>query len=201
MTAWQEAQKWEKEWHGNCVNSYNEETKQLVYAKYMGLEMTHNIKTPYTFDMKGKNILDLGGGPYSLLLKCENFSRAVVVDPIDYPQWIIDRYKIKNICYMRLPAEEMIKNDVIFDEVWIYNVLQHVYEPKKVVTNALNCGKIIRIFEWIDTGISKGHLHDLKQDSLDEWLGGYGKTKYLNGEGGCKGLAYFGIFVGKYYDK
>jgi len=200
MTAWQEAQKWEKKWHGDCVNSYNEETKQLIYAKYMGLKMTHNIKTPYTFNMKGQSIIDLGGGPYSLLLKCENFSYAVVVDPIDYPQWVIDRYYAKKIYYIQSPAEEMTSGERIFDEVWIYNVLQHTYNPQKILANALQLGKIIRIFEWIETGTSEGHLHNLTKNNLDNWLGGNGKADYVNQQG-CRGNCYYGIFLGNHYEQ
>lgn len=198
---WKKAQQWEKSWHDNCVNSYNEETKQLVYAKYMGLKMTHNAKTPYVFDMQDKSVLDLGGGPYSLLLKCENFSKAVVVDPGDYPEWVIARYSSANIVYWKILAEDIECDCELFDEVWLYNVLQHTYNPEQIVKNALSRGRIVRIFEWINTGISEGHLHDLEKDMLDTWLGGYGKTKYLNGEGGCKGDAYYGIFPGSNNDK
>ena len=31
--------------------------------------------------IKPKSVLDIGGGPVSLLLKCENFKKAIVVDP------------------------------------------------------------------------------------------------------------------------
>src|SRR5439155_19676593 len=38
IMTWTEANKWECEWHGDCANSYNEETKQFIYAKLMGLD-------------------------------------------------------------------------------------------------------------------------------------------------------------------
>jgi len=72
---WQKAQKWEQEWHKNCVNSLNEEQKQIIYARKMGLVLSPTPKTPFNFDLKGKSILDIGGGPYSLLLKCVNFGK------------------------------------------------------------------------------------------------------------------------------
>ena len=78
---WQEAQRWELGWWGDCTNTYGEEEKQLLYASRMGLKSFHNGKSPYNFDLDGMSILDIGGGPVSLLLKCINFRKAKVVDP------------------------------------------------------------------------------------------------------------------------
>ena len=41
MNDWVKAQKWEKDWHASCQNSYGEEQKQLVYAHRMGLKTFH----------------------------------------------------------------------------------------------------------------------------------------------------------------
>jgi len=194
--SWNEDQEWEKEWHGNCVNSLNEELKQLVYARKMGLKLSGNGKSSYVFNAEGKNILDIGGGAYSLLLKCDNLGRAMVADPCDYPEWTRLRYQSANISFISCLGEDVLKEDLgIFDEVWIYNVLQHVKDPQRVIKNALASGKIIRIFEWIENGISKGHSHNLTKRELNLWLNGIGKVEYLN-ETGCVGLSYYGIFVG-----
>ena len=196
---WTEHQEWEREWHSNCVNSINEELKQLVYARKMGLKMTPNDKTPYSFDLEGKKVLDIGGGAYSLLLKCENFSKAVIVDPCDYPKWIYERYNSGGISSLVVSGEDLLKEELgIFDEVWIYNLLQHVKNPKKVIKNALASGKIIRMFEWIENGITKGHPNNLTKAELDLWLKGIGKIENLN-ESGCVGLSYYGIFKGNHY--
>ena len=91
---WKKAQEWEADWHGNCINSLNEEQKQIVYAEKMGLTLSPTPKTPYNFDLNGKSILDIGGGAYSLLLKCVNFTDSYVADPLvnRYPEWVIRRY-------------------------------------------------------------------------------------------------------------
>ena len=198
------AQKWEKDWHGNCVNSYFEEMKQLIYAKRMGLRTTSSPKTPYRFQFNGESILDIGGGPYSLLLKCEGFSSAVVVDPCVYPDWVYARYDICEIKHIISSGEELdkvfdLKKDV-FDEVWFYNVLEHVCNPEEIVKNAIGLGKTIRVFEWIDTYISKGHPNILTEDGLNKWLKGEGKVETL-AEGYCRGKAYYGIFKGNNYGK
>lgn len=190
--SWEEAQKWESDWWSNCTNTYWEETKQLTYAKKMGLKAEMDKGKYPIYDLKDKSVIDIGGGPVSMLLKCINVRRSLVVDPCNYPKWIEQRYFILNIDYLMIKGED-IKTTMQFDEVWIYNVLQHVDDPKLIIDNAKKVSKIIRIFEWIDMPPVEGHPHELKENILNEWLGGIGKTEQLD-ENGCRGRAYYGIF-------
>lgn len=198
MQTWEEAQKWEAEWHDNCINSYNEETKQYIYTRIMGLdEYKVNYYGQIGWDFGEKAILDVGCGPYSILMK----SKAKVkhgIDPCDYPQWVYERYKCADVTLYKIPAEEFTTPEIVYDEALIYNCLQHVINPKKIIENVLACSKIVRIFEWVENGISDGHLHDLHAEELNNWLGGVGKTDYLN-IGPCVGPAYWGIFKGEHY--
>jgi len=193
MNLWEEASKWEKQWHGNCVNSYMEEEKQLIYVNRMGIKTYHDGKTPYNFDLKG-NILDMGGGPYSILLKCPNKLSGTVIDPCNYPDWIRQRYESAGIELVKMKAEEF-KSNTVFDLGLCYNVLQHVENPELVIRNMRKTCKEIRIFEWCLNGISPGHLHNLIPEELDKWLNGEGKVEKLNTPI-CKGLCYYGIFPG-----
>jgi len=179
----------ERSYWGDCCNTYDEETKQLVYARFMGLSRTH-----YSFDMKGKSVLDIGGGPSSLLLKAVNLSRGKVVDPIEYPQWTRDRYLLKNIEYSCNVGEEIDEEG--WDEVWIYNCLQHAVDPAEILRNAKKAAKVLRIFEWIDIPAHDGHPHELTERSLTEWIQPKDQRGYvvqLN-ESGCVGKAFFGVF-------
>jgi len=207
MTEWDLASAWERDWWGDCVNTLYEEEKQMVYAEKMGLTRTPNPKTPYVFDLKGASVLDIGGGATSLLLKCVNFHDSWVVDPLisKHPKWVIDRYKSLGIKSIDLKGEEldkavdMLKWDT-FDECLVYNVLEHCEDPKKVIDNAKKLGKIVRLFEWIDTGVgvNSGHIHSFTEQQLNEWLGGQGKTDFIK-RGGAVGHAYFGIWKGDNY--
>ena len=210
LDTWKTAQVWEAEWHGNCINSYGEEEKQLIYAEKMGLIRTPDNKTPYRFDLQGKSILDIGGGAYSLLLKCVNHKDSMVTDPLmfEYPKWVTERYKEAGINYTSLAGEEILEakedniNDdlkIDFDEVWIYNVLEHTYDPKKIIENALELSKVVRIFEWLNTPPSEGHPQTLKEKELNEWLGGEGKTEVIK-RGRANGLGYYGVFKGRHYE-
>lgn len=188
---WQDAQEWEGDWWGNCVNTFGEQEKQILYAQKMGLEQFHNGKSPYNFRTDGLSVLDIGGGPTSLLLKTVGREISVVVDPILFPGWVIARYNCANINFWNMTGEDVDATG--FDEAWIYNVLQHTQNPELVIKNAQKAADIIRIFEWIDTPTNIGHIHILTEEKLDSWLGGHGKVENISSHN-CKGRAYYGIF-------
>jgi hypothetical protein len=190
-------QDWEKEWWGNCANTLREEEKQLEYAKRILLNVYFNANEQYEIDCEGKSILDIGGGPISMLLKCKNV-KGTVIDPCNYPSWIAIRYDLAGIKYIKDKGENITEG--LYDEVWIYNVLQHVEDPAKICENALRVGKVVRVFEWINMGVSPGHPHNLTEDKLNGWLKGYGKIEKMTGQNGCKGQCYYGIFKGDKFE-
>lgn len=200
MSNWKDAQKWEVSWWGRCLNTYGEEEKQILYASRMGLQFYHDKKSPYSIDMKGRSVLDLGGGPASLLLKCHNLGVAWVADPLIVPEWVHQRYAAAGIDFRQEPAEDLEVNDGYFDEVWMYNVLQHTRTPHKVIKNALRAGGIVRVFEWVNTERNEGHPHSFVPETLDQWFGGEGKRETLDGQAGCFGDCYYGIFIGTKLD-
>src|ERR1051325_7508235 len=102
-----EHQEFEKNWWGDVSNSFAEETKQLTYAYKMGLSVySNNGKWP-CYNLENKNILDIGGGPVSMLLKCENRGRTMVVDPCHYPSWVYNRYTTCGIEYAQIRGEDL----------------------------------------------------------------------------------------------
>lgn len=176
---------------GDCTNTLGEELKQLVYARCMGLERSY-----YSFDVHGKRILDVGGGPVSLLLKTVNLRDGCVVDPIRWPAWVIERYAVKNIRVVMSRGEDFRVDGRApqWDEVWIYNVLQHVEDPERVISRARDAAPVLRLFEWIDMPAYAGHPHTLTAGKLTEWIGSYGGVEEFKGESGCYGRAFFGVF-------
>jgi 2-polyprenyl-3-methyl-5-hydroxy-6-metoxy-1,4-benzoquinol methylase len=187
-----EHQIWERDWWGTCQNTFNEERKQLIYAELMGLSFEPCPKTPYNINMRGQSVLDIGAGPCSMLLKCINV-KGVVADPLKYPDWVYKRYKSADIEYWVVRGEDIKVAE--FDEVWIYNVLQHVDDPELIIKNALASCKLLRLFEWINTPPTDGHPHTLTENNLNTWLGGEGKTTLLK-DRGLNGMSYHGIFIG-----
>ena len=192
---WNEAQKWESDWWGDCISTeFGEEVKQIEYAKLMGLEFFHDGKSSFNIDCHNKSIVDIGGGPCSLLLKTRNASRKVVVEPMDLPSWVKERYKAAGIEVIQQKGEDLQLEG--FDEAWIYNVLQHTEDPEKIIKNAKRAAKIVRVFEWIDTPINQGHPQALTKKKLDEWLEIDGNTQILSDkEKNLIGCCYYGIYT------
>lgn len=195
---WESAQKEEREWWGDCANTLGEELKQTVYARYLGLHFKQIDGLPYQIDLHGDKVLDIGGGPTSLLLKSFNFAPGTrVIDPCEYPVWVYDRYRTHGVGVWQDQAENLSLMSGVYDEVWMYNCLQHVDDPELIIKNGfdvLKPGGVFRIFEWIDTEINEAHPHSLTSEDFHRWTGQYGGIVHLN-ELGAVGTAYYDVVV------
>lgn len=163
------------------INQWVEMGRHYVYAEKMGM-----WRENFWFRCD-RRVVDIGGGPCSMLLQTwKRHDMCVVVDPCHYPQWVSDRYEHYKLLYWRGRGEDMVddfaheKQSPIFGEAWIYNVLQHVDDPEKVVRNALAIAKTVRVFEWINIQPYEGHPHMLTKANLDAWLGVDGQTGIIN---------------------
>jgi hypothetical protein len=191
--AWDAAQVWESSWWGDCVHTFGEENKQLVYASRMGLHATETPDGQWpVYDLGGASALDLGGGPVSLLLKAVNAGRRTVVDPGHFPDWITARYAAAEIEFRVQRAEDV--EGMTADECWLYNVLQHTDDPAKVAAVARGAAPTLRVFEWIETEVNIGHPHAFSKKDLDALFNANGTVEFLNGERGLFGIAYSGVF-------
>ena len=182
-------QKAETKYWGDCTNTLFEENKHFVYAKLMGLDVRNT-----EIIVNNISVLDIGGGPVSMLLKTQGLTKGRVLDPIDYPDWTKDRYKSKNIDVSVVGGEESAFPG--YDEVWIYNTLPFVNNIEKVVENAFLSANVVRVFEWIDAGADNGKTN-LQTNGLNEIFkehsSSMGRTVKLS-QKGCHGEAYYGTF-------
>lgn len=147
----------ERSYWGNCCNTFDEESKQYDYAQLMGL-----VREGDSFNLHGKSVLDIGGGPCSLLLKCKRLGPFCrVVDPCQYPKWTYARYYEHGIASQIGRAEDLA-SDVKYDEVWLYNVLQHTEDPAEILRRAWRVVRPLgrfRFFEWVNIPPHEGHPH------------------------------------------
>jgi hypothetical protein len=176
----------ESNYWGDCCNTFDEDQKHYVYAKYMGLK-----QVGYSFDVAGARIIDIGGGPTSMLLKTINLApRSLVIDPLMYPMWTYDRYSTKGIDSTICRGEDIYEEG--YDECWIYNCLQHTDAPDLIIKNGLRAAKTIRLFEWVDIPPHDGHPQMITKKMLDDSIGSEGRLVDL-AEAGCFGKAYYNI--------
>jgi glycosyltransferase involved in cell wall biosynthesis len=180
---------WESNWWKRVAHaSADEARKQGLYARHMGLVFNDEG----LIDLDGKSVLDVGGGPMSLLLRTVNGGSLKIVDPLDVPGWVEQRYSNNGIELDQSRAEEMREDG--WDEVWIYNVLQHTDRPAGVLRNARAAGRTLRIFEWVKTGVSDGHLHDLSTEFLEGILGPGGREETIHWGDETMSFAFTGVF-------
>jgi len=198
---WKEAQEEELAFWNSPGAELGEQLKQLTYAKYLKLDFIHDGNSPYVIDKTGLNILDVGGGPVSLLLKTIA-AQKVVVDPCLFPDWVDDRYSSNGILYYQQSGEKKMlkKYDSSFDEVWLYNVLQHTQDPEKIFDNihkVLINGGVFRFLDWVDTPTNVAHPISLSYEKLSEWLAKYYDQPLLKteiNENGAVGKIAYGVF-------
>ena len=180
MDKWTEAQKHEAEYWQNCLGmtAWGEFTKQEMYGREMGLFSEYGTPDG-ELDMQGKSVLDIGGGPVSMTLRCINAGILTVADPCPWPPSVHRRYKNYGIEFIQARGEDLLGQHFrvpeakgVYDEVWVYNVLQHVQDPAQVLTAAKTLGKVLRIFEWLWIPADKCHPHVLSPEGILNWLEG-----------------------------
>lgn len=185
-------QAFEAAYWGDCCNTFDEEQKHWVYARLMGLEQRH-----WSLVHPGGRILDIGGGPVSMLLKCDNPDRqtlGTVVDPLSFPDWTVGRYRTHGIDVLCARGEDLDNfPQFIYSEAWIYNCLQHTDDPAGIIRHALRIAPVLRLGEWVDIPPHPGHPQMLTAANLDRWISvhGSGDSKVTElAESGCFGRFY-----------
>lgn len=161
---WEQAHKGEQEaWKSISERSVEEmESKESAYTRH----------APVMFllrdDIKGKRILDIGGGPISILLHFDTYN-SLVVDPILPAPKFIENYLRHGINFFRGKGEDYLTDwtDEKFDEVWLYNCLQHVQSPSFILYNLRQVAPILRISEPMGTGTDLLHPHRFEKESFE----------------------------------
>ncbi len=166
---WTNAQKHEAGYWGNCLGmrAWGEFVKQEQYGREMALFDEYGDGRG-ELDMCGKTVLDVGGGPVSMTLRCLNSPKLVVADPLDWPPSVLRRYRNYGIKFVRVAGEDL-PDGGLFDEVWMYNVLQHVVDPMKVMEKVamhITPNGKFRIFEWLHIPADDCHPHVLTAELL-----------------------------------
>lgn len=186
---WSEAQVWEKSWWMKARDQHAAEIKKNTYvAKMMFVDE----------GVPDRTVLDIGCGPLSLLLRVP-VKQGAALDPIYYDD-LEETYAAKGIRRIVKCGEDLNESDGRFDEAWIYNCLQHVKDPVKIIENAMRVADTVRIFEWTYIPPYTGHLHELTPELLKEpfkkagWKTLSSSPGWLN-HSGLNGNYYTGIFT------
>ena len=143
------------------------------YFRYVGLDR----------DLDGKSVIEVGSADFPALGYCENYAMGYVVEPM--PSEILeDICKEKNLVLIKSCAEDYGFPPV--DEVWFFNVLQHVLDPDVIIEKAKEAADVIRFFEPIEAGTDQCHHHEFTMDYFRGHFGGC--VKYFEPNQGIKGF-------------
>jgi len=124
-------------------------------------------------EIADRTVLDVASGPLSLLFDYPPRAGSTALDPLPFGGFEA-AYEAAKIERVRTTAEEYAPTQR-WDEVWMYNCLQHVLRPDEVVARLTRWARSrIRIFEWIDQPLSEVHLHRIQPGDIAAVLWGYG---------------------------
>jgi 2-polyprenyl-3-methyl-5-hydroxy-6-metoxy-1,4-benzoquinol methylase len=146
-TPWHEAQVFERGWYSHHAKGAAKRHNALV-AELVGL--THE-----NLDLSRSSVLDVGAGGFSLLQRVKT-RRGVAVDPLFFGE-LEQSYADAKIQRVFACAEDLPNLFYFseFDEVWLFDVVQHVIDPARAVHAASCLARRVRIFEWLHTGLHK----------------------------------------------
>lgn len=162
---WQQAQLAERKLHtepmNEAVKHYGESYHWNFH--YLGIEP----------DQKGKTIVEIGPADVPALYFCDNV-KGMVVEPM--PSVTLDVLcKDKGIMRMSDPVEEI---DIPpCDEIWFFNVMQHIINPDLFIEKCKAAANVIRFFEPIDCGICEHHPHSY---TAQDFISYFGAVKIYN---------------------
>jgi hypothetical protein len=150
---WQEAQ--EVELHDHGISSYDLKFYQNMYKNIFNF-----LKIDDKNIFQNKVIVEVGPAFFPCLLDIKT-KKSIVIEPLfdKFEQKIKNNYYDNNIVCISLPLEQINIEDVKCDEIWIFNVMQHILDPDIFLEKAIKCSKIIRIFEPINCETNIAHPH------------------------------------------
>src|ERR1044072_7741395 len=121
-----------------------------------------------SFDLNGVSFIEIGPADFPALQHCENY-KGWIIEPM--PSDILSTICAESEIYLiTLPVEEIEKVPTA-DEVWVFNVMQHIIDPEVFVSQCKRMGKVIRFFEPINFPTCEYHPHTFTADDFKGWFG------------------------------
>lgn len=152
---WQQAQIAERGFHTEGF-----ETGRVHYA--------HSYRHYFSYldinpALNGLRVVEIGPADFPALAYCSGTQNCLIIEPL--PSDHLRRFD--------LPIVQGLAENEHYeaDEVWLFNVLQHVLDPYKIVERAKKQTKVIRFFEPINYGVNDAHSWNLTMEMFKEWFG------------------------------
>lgn len=158
---WLEAQQGEKVFHVA-------EPLEMSYKHYKTTYEHYFKWLDINPDLKGKSVIEIGPGRIAALLFCTNHKLSFVLEPTEY-EGVAHLYEKENLLVFKKTAEEIDLPRV--DEVWLFNLLQHVQDPDLLINKCKEVAKVIRFFEPVDLPTNLEHPFSFSMDDFKGYFG------------------------------
>lgn len=163
---WHQAQKGEINHHvGNF--DLNEQSKSHYNDVYKNVFKF--VDPNFAFDVKNKKILEIGPGVFAALIYCQNTTQSAIVEPMDLPENVRQFYESRGIKIFKNAVEDLEFEQ--YDEVWVFNVMQHIWNPDVFVAKLKAISKRILFFEPIGTPLDDLHVHSYTLQDFQKYFG------------------------------
>lgn len=120
-------------------------------------------------DLKNETIIEIGCADFPALRYCHNY-KGFIVEPMA-SDFLEEFCKREKIMLNKTPFEELNLPEIHYGEIWMFNVLQHVIDPEKFISEAKRIMPVIRYFEPVYTEITNYHPHSFAVDDFERWFG------------------------------
>lgn len=173
MERWQQAQNAERKLHTlgleEGINHY-----QKTYQHYFAF-------VQLGFDLGGLSVMEVGPADFPALRYCKNYA-GIVIEPM--PSEHLQQFcKDAGVILFESPMENIDENMEglqaiqksgsvwLADEIWLFNVMQHIIDPQAFVAKCKSLARRIRFFEPINYPTSEYHPHTYTMEDFRNWFG------------------------------
>lgn len=170
---WMEAQVEEKAMHDNY--SFDEglgiwRDSFDKHVKILGMD----------YNVGPKTILEIGCAGFPGLYLCDGYTKGYLVEPMPSDNLQRCLRERPNLELIQAPMEEAVLPEGI-DEVWLFNVLQHVIDPDLIIKKCKEVAPVVRFFEPIDWPTCSFHPHTFTLEYFENAFGKENTKKYEGG--------------------
>lgn len=162
----------------NWLKAQEAERRYHTAPFEIGLKMYYQSYSQYfahlgmSFDCAGKSIIEIGPADYPALTYCRNYSRGYIIEPM--PSSILKELIAgTGLQHFALPSEQISWDESFgrVDEVWLFNVLQHVKDPDIIINQCKEHAARICFFEPINCGTNVAHLWSFDLEYFQKHFG------------------------------
>ncbi len=155
---WLNAQKHEIFHHQKQFNpSLDDSNSKFYFGLYDGYFKLLGLD----YDLNGQSVVEIGPAKIAGLCFCKNYGKSYIIEPLVF-QDTIDFYNSKDITVINEPAETC--NIPKVNQIWLFNVLQHVIDPLAIIENCKKSADVIYFFEPINYPTDDLHIHRLSTE-------------------------------------